>query len=300
MANYTKEKSRYGGCAGLILVHSTPGIGSINDPLSSIFRNKIPAGYLKCDGSVQNAREFYALSQILGVGDDCRFKKENVSLRNADATQNDLGQFQLPDLGSKVILAGRDSGTYTATTVESQQTVAGAKPLNKVGAEVEVISNVGNRANVSYLGNFDISASVARALSGNSKFLLNTVTTSTTLGIDNFQSHAHNSSAEHAYLTYSGNHKTYSGGDVRNNGFTANSGSGNELETTSVNTTQASIHRHKIAKPTSYTQTFEYGHTAFSTSAENIVSYIDLKLSNVKKLDQVVTPFILVEYIIKF
>jgi hypothetical protein len=299
MANYTKEKSRYGGCAGLILVHSTPGIGSINDPLSSTFRNKIPAGYLKCDGSVQNAREFYALSQILGVGDDCRFKKENVSLRNADVTQNDLGQFQLPDLGSKVILAGKDSGTYTATTVESQQTVAGANPLNKVGAEVEVISNVGNRANVSYLGNFDISASIDKALSGNSKFLLNTVTSSTTLDIENFQSHAHNSVGQ-SYLTYSANHATYPGGDVLNNAFTANSGSGNELETTAVNTTQASIHRHKIAKPISYTQTFQYGHTAFTASAENIVSYIDLKLSNVKKLDQVVTPFILVEYIIKF
>jgi len=299
MANYTKEKSRYGGCAGLILVHSTPGIGSINDPLSSTFKNKIPAGYLKCDGSIKSAKEFYALSQILGVGDDCRFKKENVTLRNADLTQNDLGQFQLPDLGSKVILAGRDSGVYTATTVESQQTVAGAKPLNKVGAEVEVVSNIGNRANVSYTGNFDISASADKLLQGNSKFLYDTTTSSTTLDIENFQSHAHNSVGQQ-YLTWSANHATYSGGDGLNNGFTANSGSGNELETTSVNTTRPSIHRHKIAKPTLYTQTFAYRHEAFTASAENIVSYIDLKLSNVKKLDQVVTPFILVEYIIKF
>lgn len=297
MANYTKEKSRYGGCAGLILVHSTPGIGSINDPLSTTFRSKIPAGYLKCDGSIQSAKEFYALSQILGVGADCRFKKEGVTLR--EATETDSGQFQLPDLGSKVIVAGRDSGVYTATTVESQQTVAGAKPLNKVGAEVEVVSNIGNQANVSYTGNFDITASTPKTMSGNSKFLYSTTTSQTTLDIENFQSHAHNSVGQN-YLTWSANHATYPGGDGLNNGFTANSGSGNELETTSVNTTQPSIHRHKITKPTLYTQTFEYGHKAFTASAENIVSYIDLKLSNIKKIDEIATPFILVEYIIKF
>ena len=76
MANYAREKSRYSGYTGSILVHSTPGLGSTNDPTSAVFKQNLPAGYLKCDGSILNARDYLALSQVLGVGDGCRFAKE--------------------------------------------------------------------------------------------------------------------------------------------------------------------------------------------------------------------------------
>ena len=65
MANYTYERSKYGGCVGSIIIHSTPGLSSSNDPLSAQFKDDIPAGYLKCDGSVLNCKDFLALSKVL-------------------------------------------------------------------------------------------------------------------------------------------------------------------------------------------------------------------------------------------
>ena len=297
MANYTKEKSRYGGFVGSILVHSTPGIGTNNDPTTAIYKKNLPAGYLKCDGSIRNAKDFYALSQVIGVGDDCRFKKEGTVLRNADPTQNDLGQFQLPDLGSKVVLAGRSTGVYTATTVE---TTTGGTAINKVGPEVEVLSNVGNTISVEYSGNFQISASQSLNMLGNPKFNYNTTLSSTALDIENFRGHAHNSSQ--TYLNYSAQHKVGGSGPAKNrNVLAANSGGGNTLEETSLNTSTPSIHNHKIIKPTVFNpHNFTYSHGTVQVSAENLVSSIDIKTSNIKKLDQVVTPFILVEYLIKF
>jgi len=75
--------------------------------------------------------------------DECRFKKPTTILRNADPATGDLGQFQLPDLGSKVILPSRATGTYVNDTVESETPTTTV--LNRVGPQIEVLSNVGNR-----------------------------------------------------------------------------------------------------------------------------------------------------------
>ena len=64
MANYTREKSRYGGIVGTVIVHSTPGLGSVNDPNSVNYRRELPAGYLRCDGSILNAKDYIALSHL--------------------------------------------------------------------------------------------------------------------------------------------------------------------------------------------------------------------------------------------
>ena len=82
--NYSRVRSHYGGYIGSIQVHSTPYIATINDPNAANFQEYVPAGYLKCDGSVKNASDFYALSQVLGVGQNSKFRKQNVDLREAD------------------------------------------------------------------------------------------------------------------------------------------------------------------------------------------------------------------------
>jgi len=198
-ANYAREKSRFGGYCGAIIMHSTPGVGVNNDPTSAVFKNNLPAGYLKCDGTVKSVRDFYALAQILGVGDDCRFKKDGTQLRNADPTTGDLGQFQLPDLGSKVILPNRSTG-----------------------------------------------------------------------GKD--------------------------GGNL-----SGNSGSGNVFGETQTNTSSPSTHSHGIIRPTTYNPNpFTYSYSQFNAPLDNVVSYVDIDIQNQDKLDQVVTPFILIEYLIKF
>lgn len=295
-ASYTKEKSKYGGYCGSIIMHSTPGVGANTDPTSAVFRNNLPAGYLKCDGTIRNAKDFLALSKILGVGDDCRFKKETSTLRNVNLATGDLGQFQLPDLGSKVIIPNRATGTYINDKVETETTTVNV--INRVGPQIEVVSNVGNRIEVNYVGNLQITPVTGINFTGNAKYIMPSNLSDTVLSIENFQGHAHNS--DQVYLNYSANHRVGSSGGKDGGNFSGNSGAGNILDETIENTTADSIHRHKIVKAVTYSSNFSYSYQQFNASMDNVVSYVDLDIKPQNKLDQVVTPFILVEYLIKY
>lgn len=294
MANYTKEKSRYGGHVGTVIIHSTPGIGINNDPNTAVFKNNLPAGYLKCDGSIRNVKEFYALAQVLGIGDACRFKKPDVELKNADPNIGFLGQFQLPDLGSKVIIGGRASGLYSNFLVEDE---GGTGTVTRVGPQVAVSSNVGNTISAPYVGNVSVSAVSGINMVGNPKYVLPRSTSQTVLDIENFQGHAHNSNQK--YLNYTATHRVGGEGGKDGGLRLANSGSGNILEESSQGGGTSS-HEHRITKPITYSSNFKYGHGSISASMEGVTASIDVDLSTVNKLDEVVTPFILVEYLIKF
>lgn len=288
MSNYSRERSRYGGYIGSIQIHTSLGLGS--DPSSIQFNNILPAGFLRCNGQVLNAKDYFALSQILGVGDECRFKKENRDLRNPDQTQNDLGQFQLPDLGSKVIVPSNGTGDYINDLVESTGD-------NRVGPEIEVFSNQGNVIETTYIGNFRGQAQTDIRLNSNPSYSMPSKLSEVALSIDNFQSHAHNSSQ--TYLNYSTAARTGGTGKTRGN-LPGNSGAGMVLGTTNVNASTEPVHTHSVGKPIQYSHNFAYSFNNFDIPAEGITSRIDVNLSNDRKLDQVVSPFILVEYIIKY
>lgn len=295
MANYARERSRYGGYPGSIIIHSTPGLGSTNDPTSAVFRENLPAGYLKCDGSVQNARDYYALAQVLGVGEESRFRKENDNLRGADPATGDLGQFRLPDLGSKVILAGRNSGTYNNDIVETE--VVQATPINRVGPQIEVISNVGNRITTGYTGPATIEGETDIGMIGAAKYIIDRKTSDTTLTIENFQGHAHDSNQ--SYLNFSATHEVGGDGGKDRLTFSGNSGSGNEFGDTDQ-AGRDSTHSHNITRPFTYTQDFRYAFNSTPVDLSGVTVFVDVDLSNEEKLDQLVTPFILVEYLIRF
>lgn len=298
-ANYAREKSRFGGYCGAIIMHSTPGVGVNNDPTTAVFKTNLPAGYLKCDGTIKSARDFYALSQVLGVGDDCRFKKDGALLRNADPTTGDLGQFQLPDLGSKVILPNRSTGTYVNDRVESDGVATTTNVVNRVGPQIEVISNVGNRVEVNYSGNLQVTAASGINFSGNARYEMTNTLSTTTLSIENFQGHAHNSAQ--SYLNFSATHRVGSTGGKDGGNLSGNSGAGNVFGDTQTNTSSPSTHSHGITRPTTYnTNPFTYSYSQFNAPMDNVVSYVDIDIQNQDKLDQVVTPFILIEYLIKF
>ena len=288
MSNYSRERSRYGGYIGAIQIHTSLGLGS--DPQSIQFNNILPAGFLRCNGQVLNAKDYFALSQILGVGDECRFKKENRNLRNPDQTQNDLGQFQLPDLGSKVIVPSLGTGDYINDLVESTGE-------NRVGPEIEVLSNQGNVIETNYIGNFRGQAQTNIRLNSNPSYSMPSKLTEVALNIDNFQSHAHNSAQ--TYLNYSAAAQTGGSGKTQGN-LPGNSGAGMVLETSSVNASTEPVHTHTVGKPIQYSQNFAYSFDNFDIPADGITSRIDVDLSDNRKLDQVVSPFILVEYIIKY
>lgn len=295
MANYTSERARYGGCAGQILVHSTPGLGLVNDPTSANFKNVIPAGYLRCDGSIYNARDFRHLSEILGVGVDTRFAKEGAIIRDPDLSTGDLGQFQLPDLGSKVVIGGRGTGLYRNTTIERE--IEGAPITNRVGPQVEIVSNFGSRITSQFIGNMELDQSGTLQMLGTPKYNMERATTETQLNIENFQGHAHNSSQN--YVNYSTQHIVATSGGKDLNRRLANSGAGNDIDFTEQ-WTRDSIHKHNIVRPTNYAHTFTYSHDTTQIDMSGVSASVDVDIEDDEKLDQLVTPFILVEYIIKF
>jgi len=295
MANYTHERSKYGGCAGSIIIHSTPQISSSNDPLTAQFRDTIPAGYLKCDGSVLNAKDFLALSRILGVGDECRFKREASNVRNADALTGDLGQFQLPDLGSKVIVGGRGSGTYNNDVVERE--VVSNVATNRVGPQIEVVCNEGDVITTTFLGNARVTASGALNMLGTPKYILARNTTETELDIQNFQGHLHYSNQ--AYLNYTARHSVGRQGGKDYAQALGTSGAGNILDFT-FDGGRTSLHDHRIEPPKTYSHNFTYSYDEQDIDMTGVTARVDVDISNEEKIDQLVTPFILVEYIIKF
>lgn len=291
MSNYTKERSRYGGYIGSIQIHATHLLANTNDPNSFVFRDTLPSGFLRCDGSVRNASDYLALSKILGVGSSSRFKKENVQLREENLAENDYGQFQLPDLGSKVLNPGLATGTYDGYLIEDTNTT-------KVGPEIEVTSNVGDTLRVDFSGNFIAAEGSLTDMRSNPKMIMPRNVDEEILDIVNFQGHAHDTNASQLNISY--NHAV--GGTGKDSGrATGNSGAGTILEFADPSSGTASTHKHRIEKPFQYTSTFQYKYDQFNISIDGLYSQLDIDVQdNIRSLDQVVTPFILVEYIIKF
>ena len=291
MANYTKEKAKYGGMVGTIQVLTTSLYG-YNSPLDSKFKSVIPAGYLKCNGQILLAKDYPALAAVIGTGQDCKFVKESKK-DLVDSTR-----IQLPDLGSKVIVGGSATGTYQFDTTDSGK--------YKVGIGITPSSNVGNSIEFNYSGNFTVSGQSGLNLLGNSTYTIARNLDTFALNEENFQGHGHN--ANQFVLNYTGPHTSAQSGNTKNSatdksgGDGAVSQAGNALEESGTNTspTDGQSHTHGITRPTTYTQNFTYQYSTFNISPENIVTTVAIKTKGVEKLDEAVQPFVLVEYIIKF
>ena len=88
---YNKEKSKIGTTTGTIINWSKQLTS--NDPDDQSTKFDLPAGYLRCDGSIYAAEIYPELAEIVGVGTLCRYRKPEQTLLD--------NQFQLPDLGSR-------------------------------------------------------------------------------------------------------------------------------------------------------------------------------------------------------
>lgn len=288
--NYAQTKAKFGGYIGSIQTHATPYLTGANDSSTTPFKLHAPAGFLLCDGSIKNANEYIALSQVLGVGSESKFKKDNVTLREPDDENGDLGQFQLPDLGSKVIVASRSVGDYTNDFV-------GDSNLSRVGPQVEVICNEGTQLTCDFLGNFvGQRRETDYDMQANAKFAFPALTEAEFLDIENFQGHTHKVSAN--YINFSTNHQV--GGDGKESGAdSGNSGAFNILENSELNTTATSSHVHKLGKPNTYDMNFAYTFEPFEIPADGVSTTLNVSVEDIQKLDNVVTPFIVVTYIIK-
>ena len=140
---YQREKSKLGTLTGTIINFSLE-MTEENDPSLPLNRERLPAGYLRCDGAVLSADDFPALASVLGTGSQCKFRKTNQDLAD--------DQFQLPDLRQKHIRATSSSniGLYNDLTV----TDVNGNTVIKAGVGMEVFQRVPSPYEIPYTGSF--------------------------------------------------------------------------------------------------------------------------------------------------
>ena len=290
MANYARERGKYGGVVGAIQIF-TSDLPLQGDPLDPNWRQKIPAGFLRCDGKIYDASDYPELAAVLGVGDGCKFKKPSQTLT---ATQ-----FQVPDVGAKYLSPGLASGTYQSMVL-AQNITENSSGNPRVGAEV-LVSAQSNTFTIGYSGNFTVVGQSDIDLQGNAKFAPpneDRETGSAFLDSSSFQAHGHNTNAK--VLNYTGNFKVgaegKSGTDLTP--FAGNTivGSGNPTNDA------ASNHLHSITWPstTDYSQNYVFQFPTFNVPADNLQTTLTVQTKTIDELPESIQPFILVEYIIKF
>jgi hypothetical protein len=183
MKNYSFEKGKHGGATGSIFPFFTDINGLL--PLDQDYKDYCPAGFLKCRGQILQADQYPALAEVLGVGNQCIYRKEGVTLQERD-DDGTGGTFQIPDLGSKYITASSNSGGYLNDTV----TDVNNNPIKRAGVGITLESN-GDEVEFGYDGNFSAPA-VTLSFTGQWRYIQPpSRTPSTTLSIGNFVAHGH-------------------------------------------------------------------------------------------------------------
>jgi hypothetical protein len=288
---YTEEKAKYGGVTGTIQPF-TIQLPDVNIPSEAGWKQYLPAGYLRCDGSILNKDQYPALAAILGVGKNSKFAK--------DPTILDGDQFQLPDLGSKYIRCSNSTGQYLNTTLDQDNTIA------RVGAETKVQSLVGDTTTIRYGGYFEVIGQI-NDFGGNPLYKTSTgYTLNSSLTEEAFQAHGH--SADVGVFTYLG--KWQDSAFIQ---FTGSGRGGNDGQTEGSNNTVTIdgpegssynvSHNHQVDLPSSIelksNSTLKYQFVNTIVPADGLESTVVITTEDVKKLDTAISPYILVEYIIK-
>jgi len=309
---YSAEKGKLGSNTGFIF----PFVVSIssadpNDP-SNVY--KLPAGFLKCDGTVYDADDFPALAGITRTGDACKFRGSRILADD---------KFRVPDLGAKIIRASQsDIGTVNDGTI----TTSTGTVVKKAGVGVVIDNNIGDTLEIGYTGNFRIPVKSVD-INGNPGWTIPRRTDSELVSPNQLQPHGHYSTTlrlRHVDDTgvpgfvYS-NSRFEKFGDAlcgfgkefdpnideplviggRNVDVISNSG-GNDANTE---------HNHQIfytpginhgSEPTGYLHNYKINIFQTDFPPDGLISRATLRDSGATKFDDVISPFILVQYIIKF
>ena len=173
-----QERTKIGTTTGTLIAF--PRELDVNDPIAGLSLELLPAGYLRCDGSVYNEATYPALAEILGTGSTCAFKQPGTTLLDT--------QFQVPDLRSKFIKASSasDQGVINDNTVIN----ANGQTVEKSGVGVNVSSNVGSQAVIDLTGQFRVPARTV-ALTGNVGFTRPRAPDEEIVSANAFLPHAH-------------------------------------------------------------------------------------------------------------
>jgi hypothetical protein len=297
-SNYTFERGKYGVFPGTIIAFPRTLVG--NDPTGNDYITRIPAGFLRCDGSIRNGVDYPNLKKILGIGANSKFRKESVTLEEDVALNTSGGQFQLPDLGSKYIQANSSSGVYTGDTILSPNDVV----TQKVGIGVDINLNLGNQINMPYTGEFSIPTQTIPFLSNqNFGTTLGVVTDEVNVNDSSYLMHGHYSNLPvYAYENPGENYSvnmSVGGADPSPFLTSINSVAIVGQVTQIAGDQENATHLHVIGRTFPTRSTSSQVNT-FVADGFNVVTEVNLTEQNTFKMDDLVPRYILVEYLIKY
>lgn len=299
---YSFEKGKYGGATGTIypFVRTLSG----NEPSGEDWTTFVPAGYLRCDGSILKAESYRRLAEIIGIGDDCIYKKQNIILENVD--DNGFGgEIQLPDLGSKYITAF-SSNTGLILDDQAENPNSPSTTAEKVGVGVSLTLNQGTSIGVSYSGNLVIPQTDI-PITGNYALSLQSISPAGYITDTQMLAHGHYANAARLKEDStespdaSTNERQGSSGNIKFSG----TGGYNwiEYESQGVPSTGSSStteHFHTIQRTAPTDNIAAVVNQINDVPGDGIVTTVNLASENTTAFNDINPPFILVEYLIKF
>ena len=310
---YSQERGKFGSNVGFIY----PFIVTLSsdDPDDPTNAYTLPAGFLKCDGTIYDADNYPALAGILGVGESSKFIGDKTLLTD---------KFRVPDLGAKIIRASRsDVGSVNDATVQ----LASGAIQKKSGVGVEIDNNIGEDVEILYSGNLKIPERVID-INGNPGWTVPRETE--TVGITNLQIQPHG----HYSTSYRMRHAddtsvigaVYSNSRFERFGSNSAPNYPHEFDTNIQNpiivggrnidvitedggNDDNTEHDHSIfytpginhqSTSTGFQHSFQITTAETLIFPDGLVSSCQLSDSGKSKFDDVISPYILVQYIIKF
>jgi hypothetical protein len=317
MANYSFEKGKYGGPCGAIFpfFREISGIS----PNDQDYVNYIPAGFLKCRGQILQANQYPNLARVLGVGVNCIYRKQSITLQEPDQDGSG-GTFQLPDLGSKYISSASNSGEYSDDFVTNPSTNL---PVARAGVAI-TLETPSDNLEFTYTGNFRHPGVSSLSFSGQwriasppsktpdadifiSDFLAHGHTADTTISHrinirnDALASVRYNGSGSGAFGGFFGSGCCGSGRDLRPCESNGDAGVAFVFNTL-ADEGDVSTHFHIIPPPIVRQQINGSIPSTSSNqmSASSLITTVKINKSNIFKMDDVAPKFIICEYLIKF
>lgn len=304
---YSFQKGKHGGIAGYIFPFFTSLPSLFPDETYSQY---VPAGFLKCQGQILPANRYRSLAEVIGIGSNCIYRKDDVILDEADVN-GDGGEIQLPDLGSKFIAGSLNPGQY-----QNFETTQG-DGFDRAGIGVE-LSAIGDNIDFFYTGEF---RAISRSTSAGTLGISGNVTTvsppaitdETTLVPTNYLPHAHNStykvarrinendeaisSASWRSCSYYCNFR----GDEASCRGDANFGYEFKFITLSeTGTDEGATHFHANALPRITSETKSASTSEVLIPASALTTNLKVKTNEKFKLDEFAPKYILCEYLIKY
>jgi hypothetical protein len=298
---YSFQKGKYGGAVGTI--YPFPRTLSGDSPTDTDWVRYVPAGYLRCDGSILKADEYRSLANVIGVGSDCIYKKSNIQLD--EPLENGFGgQIQLPDFGSKYVTAfSSNTGIILDNTAPNPNTPGTFQ--EKVGVGVDLTLNQGEQITFNYSGNFSVPQTDI-PISGNYILSMGGQSATGTIAEEQILTHGHYSNAARLKLATAPNKKvaTFAPGPNLAGDLYTGAGGWDTIEfedipvqsSGSISSTQ---HEHGI-KRTNPTHTASAYIESFQIDASPVTTTVQLASEDTTAFNDISQKFILVEYLIKF